>query len=651
MYHCHLHIHFAGPACGAFDVIRGMPPLERFTHAFSQGESLEQAPEAELVVANLSGLAPEGAAAALSALGGTGARLIALAPRGLDGLLDGAPPELDDVWEEDISEAGVRFRFSRWQRARGADTELWCQRQYLDAAINTSPDMIWFKDKDGIHWKVNDSFCKAVNKPREQVEGRDHCDIWGVDPSDPGHQGVACGESEREVMEKRRTCVFEETVKRGDGLRLLSTYKSPLYDVDGSVMGTVGVGSDCTEQKLKEWEDRRRQEDLIQALSIDFSLVCFFDLDTGRGFPLRVNGGQGVIDPTQGGTASFEESLERYVQEQVFDSDRDRVRAAASKQRLLDELSEKPSYFLNFQAAINDELKYYQMKAVRAGNWGGEHGVVLGFRSVDEKTRGEMEQKKLLENALFQAKQANEAKNGFLANMSQEFRRPLDEICRASQQLLDQPLPQDARECAHAIRSSSQGLMNNIGNILDFSEIESGRLSVVPAEYDFAAMVHEVTSMMELRVKDKPVRLVTAIQDDIPRRLCGDAGRLRQILINLVGNAEKFTHEGAIMLSMGWEPLEEGYMWLKASVTDTGIGIRKEDQGKLFTAFEQLDTEENQGALGTGLGLPLAKLLVERMGGTIEVESEFGKGSSFTFTVLQEVLDPAPCEYNVRFGH
>jgi len=628
-----------------------MPPLERFTHAFSQGESLERAPEADLAVANLSGCTPEETAAALRALGGTGARLIAIAPRGLDGLWDEAPSALDDVWEADISEGEVRFRFSRWQRARGVDAELWCQRQYLDAAINTSPDMIWFKDKNGIHWKVNDSFCKAVNKPREQVEGRDHGDIWGVDPDDPGHQGVACGESERELMEKRRTCVFEETVKRGDGLRLLSTYKSPLYDLDGSVMGTVGVGSDCTEQKLREWEDRRRQEDLIQALSIDFSLVCFFDLDTGRGFPLRVNGGEGVIDPTRGGAASFEESLERYVREQVFDSDRDRVRAAASKRRLLDELAEKPSYFLNFQAAINDELKYYQMKAVRAGNWGGGHGVVLGFRSVDEKTRGEMEQKKLLENALFQAKQANEAKNGFLANMSREFRGPLDEICRASRQLLDQPLPQGARECALAIQASSQGLMNNAGNILDFSEIESGRLSVVPAEYDFAAMVHEVTSMMELRVKDKPVRLVTAIQDDIPRRLCGDAGRLRQILINLVGNAEKFTHEGAIMLRMGWEPLEEGYMWLKASVTDTGIGIRKENQGRLFTAFEQLDTEENQGALGTGLGLPIVKLLVERMGGTIEVESEFGKGSNFTFTVLQEVLDPAPCEYNVRFGH
>lgn len=651
MYHCHLRIHFAGPPCGAFDVIRGMPPLERFTHAFSQGESLEEAPEAELVVANLSACTPEGAAAALSALGKKGARLIALAPRGLDGLLDEAPPVLDDLWEADISGAGARFRFSRWQRARGTDTELWCQRQYLDAAINSTPDMIWFKDKNGIHWKVNDSFCRTVHKPREQVEGRDHCDIWGVDPNDPGHQGIACGESEREVMEKRRTCAFEETVKSGDGLRLLSTYKSPLFDLDGSVMGTVGVGSDCTEQKLQEWENRRRQEDLIQALGIDFSLVCFFDLDTGRGFPLRVNGGEGVIDPTQNGAASFEESLERYVREQVFDSDRDRVRAAASRQRLLDELAEKPSYFLNFQAAINDELKYYQMKAVRAGNWGRGHGVVVGFRSVDEETREEMEQKKLLENALFQAKQANEAKNGFLANMSREIRAPLGEIFRASRQLLDQSLPDGAREYAQAVQSSSQGLMNNIGNILDFSEIESGRLSVVPAEYDFAAMVREVMGMMEQRIKDKPVRLVTAIQDDIPRRLCGDAGRLRQILINLMGNAEKFTHEGAIMLSMGWEPLEEGYIWLKATVMDTGIGIRKEDQDKLFTAFEPLGAGENQGALGTGLGLPIAKLLVERMGGTMEVESEFGKGSSFTFAVLQEVLDPAPCEYNVRFGH
>ncbi len=272
---------------------------------------------------------------------------------------------------------------------------------------------------------------------------------------------------------------------------------------------------------------------------------------------------------------------------------------------------------------------------------------VLAMVAVDH-TRTIHRNMEEMERLMHEAEASNEAKSAFLANMSHEIRTPMNAICGMADMLLDEDLTEQGREYAATIKSSGDGLLSIINDILDFSKIESGKMPITPEEYYFASLVHDVVSMMDVRVKDKPVELVTEVSDDVPSGLYGDVGRIKQILINIMGNAVKFTHEGTVTLGITWRMEEQGMGRLFFRVTDTGIGIRREDMSKLFDAFEQVDMKKNRGVEGTGLGLSICKLLVESMGGRIRVESEYGKGSTFLFDIVQKVVDAAPCEYSKR---
>ena len=251
-----------------------------------------------------------------------------------------------------------------------------------------------------------------------------------------------------------------------------------------------------------------------------------------------------------------------------------------------------------------------------------------------------------MERLMHEAEESNEAKSTFLANMSHEIRTPMNAICGMADMLLDEELTEQGREYALTIKSSSDGLLSIINDILDFSKIESGKMPIIPEEYYFASLIRDVVSMMEVRVKDRPVELGVRVPESAPRMLYGDTGRIKQILINIMGNAVKFTHEGKVTLEVLWQGMEQDMGRLTFSVTDTGIGIRKEDMAKLFDSFEQVDMKKNRGVEGTGLGLSISKLLVESMGGHIDVKSTYGEGSTFTFDIVQKVIDATPCEYS-----
>ncbi len=270
---------------------------------------------------------------------------------------------------------------------------------------------------------------------------------------------------------------------------------------------------------------------------------------------------------------------------------------------------------------------------------------VLAMVAVDH-TRTIRENMDEMERLMHEAEASNEAKSAFLANMSHEIRTPMNAICGMADMLLDEQLSEQGRECAVTIKSSGDGLLSIINDILDFSRIESGKMPITPEEYYFASLVHDVMSMMDVRVKDKPVELIAEVSDDVPSRLYGDTGRIKQILVNIMGNAVKFTHTGTVTLGISWKAEDAGEGRLSFRVTDTGIGIKQEDMEKLFDAFEQVDMKKNRGVEGTGLGLSICKLLVESMGGHISVESEYGKGSTFIFDIVQKVIDATPCEYS-----
>ena len=270
---------------------------------------------------------------------------------------------------------------------------------------------------------------------------------------------------------------------------------------------------------------------------------------------------------------------------------------------------------------------------------------VLSMVAVDH-TRTIHSNMEEMERLMHQAEASNEAKSAFLANMSHEIRTPMNAICGMADMLLDEKLTEQGKEYADTIKSSSAGLLSIINDILDFSKIESGKMPIIPEEYYFASLVHDVVSMMEVRVKDRPVELIANVPDDVPRKLYGDTGRIKQILINIVGNAVKFTHEGTVTIGISWQALDNDMGRLVFSVADTGVGIKEEDMAKLFDSFEQVDMKKNRGVEGTGLGLSISKLLVESMGGHISVESKYGEGSTFTFNIIQKIIDASPCEYN-----
>lgn len=255
MYHCKIGCYFWNITTELQDVIRESSPLERFSHEYFSSQELQKdlAEQADLVIADFSGVDVEETLAHLSGVCKSGAEIILCMDAGeVDKLSPKVWESVVDVWKLPMSAAEAAARFCRWQQSYKLYKDLWLTQSYLDTTINSVPHLIWYKDKEGAHLKVNKSFCKAVNKTMEQIEGRGHYYIWDIEPEEYAKGEFICMESEYEVMQKQETCIFDENVKIGDEIRQFQTYKSPLFDLDGSVMGTVGVANDVTQERVYE---------------------------------------------------------------------------------------------------------------------------------------------------------------------------------------------------------------------------------------------------------------------------------------------------------------------------------------------------------------------------------------------------------------
>ena len=767
MYRCHLQFYLTGYQNRVFEVIKEIAPFENFTHVFSESDEPDDAMAAgaDVILASLRGMDDEEILKTLK-------RLIDVKKEEADLILivdkeqfsfewaetESSLEKITDFWMLPMSDAETSYRFHKWQQARRNQMDYWQESQYLDATIDNIPSLIWYKDKDGVHEKVNDSFCKTVNKTKAQVQGQRHAYIWDVEQDDP-----ACIESERIVMESKETAISEEVIQTGDGLRTLMTYKSPLYDCDGSVMGTVGVGIDvtkehayaqeiaqknralemifmaidcgvlchsvdgshilninraalkilgyesrseleadgfdmvadsvveedkdalmtaieelkeegdsvsidyrvrhkdgkivyvmgniklleengqmyyqrflldCTEQKMRERKNESHQKDLIQALSIDYNFVCYFNLDSGMGSLLRNNVENGsIFNPLLGREISLEESMELYIQNFVYEQDKESVRQTFSREKLREELTEKKSVYLNYRIDMGGRIQYFQMKAVRAGLWNESQGIVLGFRNIDEETRNNMERTRQLEDALTQAKKASKAKSVFLSNMSHDIRTPMNAIVGFTNlAILHIDEKEKVEEYLEKIKSSGNHLLSLINDVLDMSHIESGKMHIDEKLCSLPEILDGLHNILQADVKAKQLSLRIESADIINEEIYCDKLRLDQVLLNVMSNAVKYTENGgSVYVKVTETPSAmNGYANYEFFIKDTGIGMSEEFVQKIFAPFSRELDSTTSGIQGTGLGMAITKNIVDMMGGTISVESKKGVGSEFT---------------------
>ena len=774
MYHCYLHFYFTGGKSRIFEVIKEMSPLAYFTHRFSESErpQKELTAGADVILANLQNLDVKETVTSLIAEKREDTMLIILAEKEQIVLLQDDLAEIADIWTVPMTDEAVKLRFLRWKQTCKMSKDYWETSHYLESTINNVPNLVWFKDKDGIHEKVNDSFCQTVGKTKQQVQGRGHAYIWDVEYDDP-----ACIESEREVMETEKTLISEETIQTGEGLRTLTTYKSPLYNLDGSVMGTVGVGIDitqernyeqeivrknqtlekiftsldcgviwhsadgkqiyninraalnilgyesqeeiesdgfhmiaksiveedkeklrhaimtlekkddsigveyrvqhkdgkilhvmgnvklleengelfyqrflldCTAQKLQEKRNERHQSELVQALSIDYDLVWFFDLDTGMGTPLRNDGPIGLLfAPVFGERSVFDESMELYIERFVYEDDKDMLRESFSLDKLKKELEVGKQHYVNYRIVRDGEVMYFQVKAVRAGAWDSSHGIVLGFRSVDEEIRSELEKKDLLENALMQANRANKAKSVFLSNMSHDIRTPMNAIVgftALAMTHIDQK--EQVEEYLEKIMTSGNHLLSLINDVLDMSRIESGKMRLEEKECRLPDILHGLRNILQADVRAKQLELYIDAVDVLDEDIYCDKLRLNQVLLNLLSNAVKYTGAGGIVSIRVIEKpgAPAGYANYDFCIKDTGIGMSEEFVSHIFEPFERENSSTISKIQGTGLGMAITKNIVDMMNGSITVKSEQSVGTevtvSFTFRLHNGPKEP-----------
>ncbi len=240
------------------------------------------------------------------------------------------------------------------------------------------------------------------------------------------------------------------------------------------------------------------------------------------------------------------------------------------------------------------------------------------------------------------AKAANDAKTNFLANMSHEIRTPINAVLGMNEVILRECKDEKILEYAQNIEGAGRTLLSLINDILDFSKIESGSMEIHEAEYDISSVLNDVYNMVHIKAEQKALDLIFKIDDTLPDAMYGDEMRIRQIMVNILNNAIKYTNVGSVTLSVNGKRDFKDLLTLKIDVTDTGLGIRDEDKERLFEKFKRLDIDKNKTVEGSGLGLAITSSLLELMGGTILVDSEYGKGSTFTAILPQKIVRDEP---------
>ena len=411
-------------------------------------------------------------------------------------------------------------------------------------------------------------------------------------------------------------------------------------ELNGDICG-ISVVKNITEHYHQE-EEKIYQLEVINALTMEYSNVFMVNVITGKIRIVRLNDKSGSFYNEAFGKQVYEDAIDMYIETSVYESDRDMMRLAFSKDNIIRQVGTHETFSVNYRTFINGQLSYMKLKIVRIGNPDEYSDVLFGFMNVDAETKHEMHQKRLLEEALASAENANKAKSRFLSNMSHDIRTPMNAITgfvTLAEKHADNPVL--VKEYLEKLKSGSEHLLGLINDVLDMSRIESGKYLLNLEPNNLVNIIDFVNDVVQPQVQSKNLKYVSSASEIRQGNIICDSLRLRQILINLLGNAVKYTKAGGTVF-FKVEQLEQNKAdraLFRFTVKDTGIGMSQEYQSHLFEAFERDLNSYTRNVQGTGLGLSIAKNLIDLMNGKISVQSEEGKGTEFRIEIDFKLAD------------
>jgi PAS domain S-box-containing protein len=545
--------------------------------------------------------------------------------------------ESDDALLRTFTAVGGQI--GQFLKRERAEEEAAFERHLLHSLLDTVPDAVYFKDVRSRFLRVSRAMAErhGLGDPASVI-GKSDFDIFTAEHARPAF------EDEQEIMRSGQPVVGKEEKETWPGRddQWVLTTKMPLRDADGRVIGTFGISRDITKRKRAEQALQQSEERFALAVQGSNDGIWDWDAVTGAVYyspRFKELLGYADEDPEFG---TFKSRL--------HPEDRDRV-----LQLMRDHLKRRAEYDAEFRL-LTRAGDYRWFRARGQAVWNAADRATRMAGSISDITDRKWAEQELVE-ANRAAQAATRAKSEFLANMSHEIRTPLNGIIGMTELALDTVLTPDQREYLGLVKSSADHLLTVINDVLDFSKIEAGKLDLEHIDFDLRGALDDTVATLAARAHKKGLELAAHVAPDVPTALAGDPHRLRQVIVNLIGNAIKFTERGEVVLSVKRTedrgqrtenreqkasvvetsssdlcPLTSDLCVLHFEVKDTGIGIAPEQQAKLFRAFSQADTSTTRKYGGTGLGLAISSRLVELMGGTVWLESAPGAGSTFHFT-------------------